>query len=635
MRSEYVEYEYNLPVSIRLLTIEDYPTVWQDSTRIFLVLKGGLRVTIANEDFNLYEREIEIVNIGEIYSLKGLGDNLVLLVDISPRFFRDYVDNVDRIYYYTDTLDGSRQWDQKYQVLRSYLAIIYYEYLTRQEAYETRLEKNLLDMMYHLLNNFHHLYYEEESLREDELQFERFNRIINYLRENYRERVSLGEIAQKEYLTSQYLSYKIKDTFGQSFNDFLNKIRVEESRKLLLNTDKSISEIALETGFSHSRYYNKHFEKLYGLSPADYRASYQLDRKELEARKNFKEHRLDLALDYMEEYLLDYSGYGDLNRKLRRTIDIEAPPIFTDRERPGLILEDFSFLEDQESKEALRQLVEDIGPGSCFLGRAWWETLASKEVSHKDILELRAAFKFLEELDLAPVVLVENRDQAREILKKFKGWQSDLMEYRAYKGQYRTLDLGRENDSLEILGPMLDQLVLKRQGLVFSFRDQAVNSQGLKNPSFYGGQGLLTSDYLKKPSYYCLEILSRLEGDFIHAEAGLLATATRQGFQILIYNGGQESEFLGAGKLSLNILGLRKDYILRSYRLDRQSGSNYSIWQELGGPRRLEKSLIEELKEFNRPKLSYKKVSRSNVYNIIHRIEGQELVLLDFKPMDS
>src|SRR5690606_23902424 len=127
----------------------------------------------------------------------------------------------------------------------------------------------------HLLNEFHYLFYEGENLEEDEVQLERYHRIVKYLSNNYMYKVSLQDIAEKEFLSAQYLSYKIKDTFGLGFNEYLNQIRVEESTKLLLDTDRSITDISEEVGFSHVRYYNKHFKIHYKMTPIQYRKKYK------------------------------------------------------------------------------------------------------------------------------------------------------------------------------------------------------------------------------------------------------------------------------------------------------------------------------------------------------------------------
>jgi transcriptional regulator, AraC family len=176
-------------------------------------------------------------------------DNLLLIFQIDPMFFESYYEDAKDIFYYTDTTNLGDQEAEKYYRLKKLLAIILYEVISKLDDYEDVVEEKLLDAMYHLLNNFHYLFYDEESLKDDEIQLERYHRIMKYLSNNYMNKVSLKDIAKQEFLTSQYLSYKIKEVFGKGFNDYLNQIRVEESTKLLLDTDKSISEIAEDVGF--------------------------------------------------------------------------------------------------------------------------------------------------------------------------------------------------------------------------------------------------------------------------------------------------------------------------------------------------------------------------------------------------
>jgi hypothetical protein len=70
------------------------------------------------------------------------------------------------------------------------------------------------------------------------------------------------------------LSHVIKEATGLSFQDLLSFIRVEESEKLLLGSNKKIGAIAEETGFSAVRYYIKHFETWFGMHPLEYRKQF-------------------------------------------------------------------------------------------------------------------------------------------------------------------------------------------------------------------------------------------------------------------------------------------------------------------------------------------------------------------------
>lgn len=102
----------------------------------------------------------------------------------------------------------------------------------------------------------------------------RLPRITRYMHENFSRKLTLNEIANRENLSVFYLSHAIRETTGLCFQDLLGFIRAKESEKLLLGTNRKISMISTECGFSAVRYYVKHFEKWYDMTPTAYRKAY-------------------------------------------------------------------------------------------------------------------------------------------------------------------------------------------------------------------------------------------------------------------------------------------------------------------------------------------------------------------------
>lgn len=84
------------------------------------------------------------------------------------------------------------------------------------------------------------------------------------------------KVAEAIGLSVPYLSQLINESFGQSFNDFVNQYRVERSKQLLADpahADKNILEIAYETGFNSKTTFYTHFKKNVGTTPHKYRTS--------------------------------------------------------------------------------------------------------------------------------------------------------------------------------------------------------------------------------------------------------------------------------------------------------------------------------------------------------------------------
>ncbi len=88
---------------------------------------------------------------------------------------------------------------------------------------------------------------------------------------NYIPDITLQEVAQKFNISPSHLSKKLNKETGMSFNDNLNKIRINESKKLLLQTNKSILEVAIAVGFNYQNHFGKVFKQLVGVSPNAFR----------------------------------------------------------------------------------------------------------------------------------------------------------------------------------------------------------------------------------------------------------------------------------------------------------------------------------------------------------------------------
>ncbi|MGN8630201.1 PocR ligand-binding domain-containing protein [Blautia sp. HCP3S3_G3] len=94
---------------------------------------------------------------------------------------------------------------------------------------------------------------------------------IRYISKNFTHNLSLEEVANHVHLNPAYFSTLFKQSTGSTFKEYLNMVRVEESKRLLANTDHSIIDIALATGFEDQSYFSKVFKKYTGLTPKQYR----------------------------------------------------------------------------------------------------------------------------------------------------------------------------------------------------------------------------------------------------------------------------------------------------------------------------------------------------------------------------
>jgi len=105
----------------------------------------------------------------------------------------------------------------------------------------------------------------------DQIKNDRLSAVFAYVKENYKEEISLIEIAKIAHLTPTSFCRMFKLKTKKSFVEYLNEIRVSNACKLLLETDLGISEIAYECGYKTASNFNKLFKKLTGTTPKEYR----------------------------------------------------------------------------------------------------------------------------------------------------------------------------------------------------------------------------------------------------------------------------------------------------------------------------------------------------------------------------
>lgn len=97
------------------------------------------------------------------------------------------------------------------------------------------------------------------------------HKVINYIRQNYTEKITLDDVANVVYLSSSYLSKIFKEEMGCSFTYYVNTQRIEQSKDLLLNHTMSLADIATLVGFSDQSYFSKVFGRIVGITPQQYR----------------------------------------------------------------------------------------------------------------------------------------------------------------------------------------------------------------------------------------------------------------------------------------------------------------------------------------------------------------------------
>lgn len=93
----------------------------------------------------------------------------------------------------------------------------------------------------------------------------------DYIHENFHKDLSLEEVADSIHVNKNYLSTMFVKCLDKKFKDYINYIKIDKAKNLLITSDKSLGEISYLCGFKTQNYFSTAFKKSEGTSPLSYR----------------------------------------------------------------------------------------------------------------------------------------------------------------------------------------------------------------------------------------------------------------------------------------------------------------------------------------------------------------------------
>ena len=685
MRREYINYSNDLPIRITYSNIKNYPIHWHNSIEIIYILKGSLDITIDTDKFTLKEKEVEIINVDECHSFYSNENAKVLIFNIDPVFFEKYYKDINNIFFYTNSNDEETQNGEEYNVLKIILSQILCEYVQKLDDYDEEIEKNLIDLLFHLVNNFHYLTHEKEELKDKTEQLARYHRIAKYIYNNYDNNITLQEIAKKEFLSPHYLSHEIKYATGYSFTDLINLTRVEESIKLLLGTDMSISEISDEIGFSHIRYYNKNFKFYYDCTPLQFRKRNSLNEKEFEKSKVITNLPLEEALEQLSYHLENYDRFNFENKLWKIHIDMDKSSYTLDKSyRYAINLGESFDLLIEDNKDILEEIQEEIHFIYGRLEKMFHSDMGVfKDSDFYNWNRAKGVIEFLFDISLTPLILIDNTEYSLEkyktILTSFIDYfnqiewidtntfmfqfsssidvslKEELREFILNSFNLQVLDNDYEiinnlnpiYDTTYMLPYIIHNTIAKGESLnflkAFDVLEKAVN---ITNEVFIGAPGIVNDMGIRKPSYYAYYLLSKLGENIISISDGCIVTKGSDFSAILLYSHNEDIYKLAnydniykkngirkyfERKYSLNIANLKSSTRIITYEVNEKVASSYNYWLSMGCPDRLNKEEKEIIHKASYPKIEFKYSKKNSVLNLVTELQGYGAKLIVLK----
>ncbi len=479
MLFEKISYQDDFPINITIANIKEYPIHYHQDTEFVMVLKGEVELKNGYCTYILNEGDIFTNSGHEVHSLRSTGtDNVVAVIQISTHYFSQYFPNLTKACYRTYSNKGHTK---KHDALREKLLEILLQHSVKGFNYRSECTYMMVDVIKYLDKYFNLFAFEGNMVINfesgNQITIDRISRIIGYIYEFHSEQITLNDLAEMEHLSTFYLSHIIKNCTGMNFREFLCFARVEWSEIDLLETNKKISRIARDVGFSTTSYYEKYFRKWFGMDPQSYR-----------------EKNLPLVMSDIKR--------GEL-------IPLNSNDIIS------LIKDTLSALNSQQpSNNHVSSLKLDLMVNTHAPSISYMDHYLDIQITLDDFKTLGySIFGILHELNPRKVtILTEASDSLSDInrvkiLLTSAGFEVGLNENT--KASY-IRSFGFDSIAYPIF--LLNRLLKsKEQHIKVRLRDPGDNEEILK-----GFPALLTSSGIRKPVFYAYSILSSISGEVIY-----------------------------------------------------------------------------------------------------------------------
>ncbi|MFW8053799.1 AraC family transcriptional regulator [Vagococcus fluvialis] len=272
-----MKYEKIIPTSnyyYKIFTFETkspdrlIPPHWHESGELLFCLSGSLEIIFANEICFLEKNDIIFINSNYIHSSRSPIPGKFLAI----QFPLKYLDEITEEKYFNEFLYSVKPII-KDERLVGILSFIYNHFDQDDLVYHLLVKAKIFEF-FSVLTESYKLPITNVKEIKSVKYFDKMKEINAYIATHAKQELLIEEVANHFNYNPSYFSRFYKKFMGITFTDYLNSIRLELAYKELRDTDLTILEISLSSGFSNVRTFYNVFHKNYGISPQKYRQLY-------------------------------------------------------------------------------------------------------------------------------------------------------------------------------------------------------------------------------------------------------------------------------------------------------------------------------------------------------------------------
>lgn len=241
---------------------------WHRSMEVVYIYEGEMEVTVNQKKYRLFPGDFIVINSADIHATQCYDYSKVLLLQIPFSFLQHSIPDYDNIRF--DMGKKLPRTCKAQDEIRLILTSMGSLYLEKPQGYSLRFSSLLYNFLYTLTIHYQ-ISIDSTAKVKSRKNLKRLEPVIQYVKEHYRESVSLEDVASLAALNPEYFCRFFKKNMGTTFTAYVNSVRLAHVCEDLKNTDYNIGTILEQNGITNYKLFMKKFKQLYGCTPKEFR----------------------------------------------------------------------------------------------------------------------------------------------------------------------------------------------------------------------------------------------------------------------------------------------------------------------------------------------------------------------------
>jgi len=249
---------------------EEYPVHWHNAFELIMPLSNTYTVICDGKEYLLNERDLMLIPPNTLHSLKAQhGRRLIFICDNNALLNNPVLSSLYPVI--SNPLHIGSDYDESFRsMLNRLVTDIYTLYSDFSDMTEFYIYSKFITLLAHIRE-----YQLSIISRSDDVPHKKdFDAILKYIDKNYASDITLDSLADIAGYSKYHFSRMFKKYMGKSFVNFLSEKRINAAIFMLIESNMSITDIAMRSGFASLTTFNRTFKNVKGCTPSEFQKLY-------------------------------------------------------------------------------------------------------------------------------------------------------------------------------------------------------------------------------------------------------------------------------------------------------------------------------------------------------------------------